>query len=360
MFCYNCGAKLPDGFKFCPECGTNLAVLQNESIETKNETEQQLSTSISDNNMSLEERIAENQREEEEELEAIKRKYITEIFNEIFNDSRIFGNHVYIVGKNPLNQEIKENLEDYYLEGANEKPLLVFDYKNGLENGFVVTNRRLVWYYSSSRGRQSIELDEIYDMNVGKALLATVFRPIDVDNIQHSEIYLDGIREMDTFIVKFNKFIDEIYYTFNDSTDEGDDNEKCENTEEPTVCDLLAYACHIVKVNDTYCTVGNPTVEPSAKKYSIARRNFNIPDEDDIFLIYDSTVFGSCEKGFAICTSGIYYCQNVRGYLDWAQFSKQNITCGFTGLKLANETFSMGTDGKNISIILNTIKEHLS
>lgn len=341
MFCYNCGAKLPDGFKFCPECGTNLVILQNKNIKEETKIEEQISTPISDNGMSIEEQIAENEREGEEKLRAIERKYITEIFNEIFNDSRIFGNHVYIVGKNPLNQEIKENLEDYYLEDSNEKPLLVFDYKNGLENGFIVTDYRLVWYYSSSKGRQSIELKDIYDLNVGKALLATVFRPIDFDNTQYSEIYLDGIREMDTFIVKFNKFIDEIYYTFNGNNDE---DENSENNEKSTISDLLVYACHVVKVSDTYCTVGNPTVASSAKKYSLARRNFNIPEEDDIFLIYDSTILGGCEKGFAICSSGIYYCQRVCGYLDWVQFSKQNITYGFTGLKLANESFNMGTD----------------
>lgn len=361
MFCINCGSKLLDGAKFCSECGTCLDSIKSNTANMPEQNVQNGQSVFSYANTDSEnKKNFEVYNELEQNPETIKRQLIHEMFYDTFNDSRIFGEHVYIIGKNPINQEIKENLKEYYLEDNSEKPLLVFDYKNALENGFVITDHRLVWYYGSY-GRQSIELEDIYDLNVGKAVLATVFRPIDSDNVQYPNIYLDGIRELDIFIVKFNKFLDIIYDYFYGEYEDEDEEKNSEghgNNEKNE--DLIAHACHVISVNSVYCVIGEPIISPSAKKYIVAKKNFKIPEEDNIFLIFDSTILGSCEKGFALCSSGFYYCQSVCGYLSWEQFAKQKVTYGLAGLKVAGELFNVGFDGKNLSIILNTIKELFS
>ncbi len=35
MFCTNCGAKLPEGSKFCPKCGKPVTTAPNPESETK-------------------------------------------------------------------------------------------------------------------------------------------------------------------------------------------------------------------------------------------------------------------------------------------------------------------------------------
>ena len=88
--------------------------------------------------------------------------------------------------------------------------------------------------------------------------------------------------------------------------------------------------------------------------------NFRIPDNEEIFLIYDSTILGNCGKGFAICTTGIFYCESGLGYLDWNQFKNANLSYNlFTGLLIGNESFNAGTDGKNLLMILKSIQEYL-
>jgi hypothetical protein len=123
--------------------------------------------------------------------------------------------------------------------------------------------------------------------------------------------------------------------------------------------DILIKACHAVNMDSIYCEAGNPIIDSTSKKYLNARRNFGIPDEEEIFFIYDATVFGSCQKGFAICNSGIYYSGRVRGYWTWNEFKTLNISGGFFGLKMGSEEFSSGTDGKNLMVILEMIQEYL-
>lgn len=332
MFCVSCGSKLPDGAKFCSKCGTNLATYQNEKP----------------NSMIYEE-------DDEKMKERIKRGVITQIFEEIFDDPWRYGNQVYIIGKDPIkNKKIKENLEAKYLEDRYERPLLIFDYRKHLEEGFVITDHRLIWHYGST-SNCAIELEDIMECPVGKAVLATVMRPVDFDNVQYPNIFLDGITEKETFAAKFNRFIDEIYDVFYGEGDE----EQGSGNKRDEIEGLIIDACHAVNISTAYCVVGNPIVDESSRKCALARMNFNIPKKDNVYLIYDSTVLGGCGKGFALCTSGFYYCESKKGFLDWNQFAKQNITHGFGGLKIAGELFATGTDGKKLLLILKTIAEKL-
>jgi hypothetical protein len=346
MYCFNCREKLGAGEKFCSKCKTKQLVHS----------------------------------EGEAKREEIRRQYIEEVFYDVFKDKRIFGNQVHIIGKNSVSQEIKENLEEYYLEDSMEKPLLAFDYEKEMEEGFAITNHRLVWYYSyPSRGLQEVEIDNIKNVLIGKRGLATVMQVVDKDNNLSSDIYLTGIDNVSAFVTKFSKFIDEVYLLVHgDETDEdyeedyyrdnyyGNDyyaeeisegNRRGANRE---IKDMLIKACHTVNIDLIYCEIGNPVVYSTSKKYYNARNNFGIPNEDDIFFIYDATVFGSCQKGFAICDSGIYYCGHIKGCWTWKEFKKLNITCGFSGLKMGEEVFTTaGNDGKKTLDILGTIQEYL-
>ncbi len=337
MFCFNCGAKVIDGAKFCSNCGANLNLVIVE--DTNIRAMQEISTFNTES-------IDISKKEESYTDEQI----IEMIFADIFKSRRQFSDSVYIIGKDPISQEIKRNLQEYYLsENPAEKPLLVFDYdKTKLKEGFVITNQRLVWYFPTTK-QQEIELTEIKEVLVGKAVLATVMNVVSFDNIKYKNIYLTGIREETEFVLKFRKFIDCIHDVF---YGDDEDNKTYET-------DFIIQICNRDKINSTYCEVGHPVILASSKKYSDAKVNFQIPDKEDIFLIYDSTVFGGCRKGFAICTTGIYYCENKKGYIDWEQFRSVDISLGFSGLKIANELFVVSGSGKQLLMILKSIQEYL-
>lgn len=362
MFCFNCGAKLVDGAKFCSECGVKLINSSTTTLEGETPinavvaSEKMVEPNELENNMS------------DEELDARVQDIVEEIFDGIFNDKKVFGDSVYIVGKNPITQELKENLEDYYIDKAKERPLLIFDYKKQLEEGFVITTERIVWYYNyPSKGKQEISLYDIKDIVVGKRVLATVMQIVDLDDVLYPDIYLTGIYNDSMFIVKFRKFIEEIYDFFH-GDEKTEDEETVQDKEEEqltvrrndsNISDIIIKACHTVSIDSIYCEVGNPIISATSKKYLNARSNFGIPSSDDIYFIYDATVLGGCQKGFAICTSGIYYNGKIRGHWSWNIFKGLYISCGFLGLKMGDEEFSSGSDGKKVMIILGSIQESL-
>ncbi len=350
MFCFNCGEKVMDGAKFCPNCGTNLMVAAGggQAVNAPQLINRE-STVVHE----IETRQENSEEYTEEELVEIH-------FKDVFKGRRQFGDQVYIIGKDPVTQEIKENMQEFYLsDDDDEKPLLVFDYGKELKEGFVITNQRLVWYFGSSSGQQEIDLDEIKDVQIGKAVLATVMNVISFDNVKYKNIYLTGIRNETDFVLKFRQFIDRvhlIYYGEDEEEEQCDDYADNEND-----TDFIIRACRCVNMNPAYCEVGNPIAAASSKKYADAKTNFRIPDDEDVFLIYDATILGGCRKGFAICTTGIYYYQSRLGFWDWEQFKSVNVShSAFTGLLIGNESFTAsGGDGKNLVMILKTIQEYL-
>lgn len=340
MFCFNCGEKVMDGAKFCPNCGTNLMAEAGGG--------QTVSAPLPVS------REPETIQEEDEEYTS--EEIIEFCFKDIFKGRRQFGDKVYIMDKDPVTQEVKENLQDYYLsDDKNEKSLLVFDYGKELKEGFVITNQRLVWYFETT-GQQEIWLDEIKDVQIGKAILATVMNVISIDNVMYKNIYLTGIRNETDFVLKFRQFIGNIHEWLADEDDVDEDYKESEND-----TDFIIQACRCVNMNPTYCEIGEPIIAASSKKYADAKVNFRIPDDEDVFLIYDATIFGGCRKGFAICTTGIYYYQSRWGVVSWKEFKSTNIShSAFTGLLIGNESFNAGGgDGKNLLMILKTIQEYL-
>lgn len=103
MFCFNCGTQVMDGARFCPNCGANLSAVSGGKAAT-----QPFPVSRQMMNTPVEE--TEGLSEELLEMQAIEG-----IFHNVFNKRRQFGEQVYLIGKDPVSQEIKENLQEYWL-----------------------------------------------------------------------------------------------------------------------------------------------------------------------------------------------------------------------------------------------------
>lgn len=59
-------------------------------------------------------------------------------------------------------------------------------------------------------------------------------------------------------------------------------------------------------------------------KIAGSRKYFGVEDDEEVFLVLDTTLFGSCKVGLACCTSGIYM-KDEDGdqcFLNWEDFSE--------------------------------------
>ena len=295
------------------------------------------------------------------------------VFKDIFNKRQQFykyGSALYILGKDPVTREIKENINDYYMSGnPDEKPLLVFDYagKGTLKEGFVITNMRFVYCYNSC-GQKEFELRELRDVEVGKAFLANVMYLITVDGVKSDKIFLTGVGDEMAFAAAFRKFvygINEFYnHIYNpEMFEDNDEDEKREaqgRKNSLLSVNDIARACHCVQFGmaDDY-ELGEPVLN-STKKVAEMRKNLQIPNNEDIFLIYNVTGW---KKGLAICSSGVYFCGNSgsREYLDWKDFSHASIKSAYlnTTLILDGEEMGVGFAGKKLAMILQALQDLL-
>lgn len=120
---------------------------------------------------------------------------------------------------------------------------------------------------------------------------------------------------------------------------------------------VLSAVCGAATITAKDCSFGTPIT--GGKRLSRARKYFNIPDEDNVYMIYDSTLLGSCKEGFALCSSGFYCCIDGTGYLSWDDFIQANIP--LEGSVNVNEyTFITATDtGKLLSAFLQKLQNRL-
>ena len=192
MFCSNCGAEVVNEARFCASCGCNLESTTKQVLNN-NKVLQRETSAANDETISVE-RIVETS------------------FRKVFNLPRVYGDQIFIIGKDPINKTMDENISNYYLDG-NEKPLLAFNYEKNMKEGFVITNRRIVWNFGST-GTGESSLTNIKEVTVNRVILARVMRLISYDNIQSANIYLTGIRKDTEFVSKFEELIKEIemYY----------------------------------------------------------------------------------------------------------------------------------------------------
>lgn len=338
MFCTNCGEKVTDEMKFCPNCG--------KSIKNRSEGIQ--------NNISAHVNLEKNKNMD------IKEKRIEDMFWNIFKTRGKFGSRVYFIGKDLFPSQYDDNLKKY-LGNCNkdEKVMLVFVYPDSnLEDGFVITNQRLIWH-NGTYDMSEILLDDIKDVRIGKSLLATIMNIVSYDDEIYPKIYLTGINSEEEFVLKFRSFIYDIQKM--KKTKEKDDDSNLLGTTEENIVDCIINACNSVKIDSLYCVVGNPIVSPSVKKYINAKAYFNIPDHEDVYMIYDETILGGCKKGFALCTTGFYYCKQQSGYIPWNEFKSLRIEKSLGGVIVGSEELDFNTSGdsKQIRMILLGIQELL-
>lgn len=366
MFCSNCGSQIADGAKFCSNCGANLSgnpAMTQQRVSTSNQI-----TAGSVARMSPDDafELIRNYHNFDELTQSRIWKGVVEAgVYDTFNRRRQFGDDVYIIGKDPINQAIKDNLEGYYMsDDPEEKPLIVFDYGKNLKEGFVITNRRFVWNYSLG-GQNEFEMSELQDVEVGKKLLATVMYVMTVDGVKSNAIYLTGIDDETGFVAKFRKVVHGLHnlykYIYGGDEEDSQSYGNDEREYEPENSDFIIRACRSVRIDSIYVETGEPLTPGTSKKLGKARMNFRIPDEEEVYMIFDATVFGGCTKGFALCTHGIYYSgESGRiAFLNWQQFRNTNISLSFLNLKIGDERFTPGSDGKKIMMVLQDIQEYL-
>jgi hypothetical protein len=68
------------------------------------------------------------------------------------------------------------------------------------------------------------------------------------------------------------------------------------------------------------------------RKLINAREAFAIPPSEDIFALYDDTVFGSNKKGLAFGIKGLYWAFDDPGFLPWSELSKCEFHRSLKGL----------------------------
>lgn len=339
MFCINCGRKLIEGAKFCANCGTKLAELggesQKETIVEEKDSKVDLTVQVLKNFIETREKV------------------IEEVFSNSFRIRGEFGKQVSISGKD--NIILEANTREHFLtENSKDKILMVFYYSDHFDKGFVITNRRIAWDYGS--GVSEIYLTDIKSVEIGKAVLATIMKLTSYHNETYPEIYLTGIDGEAKFVAKFRKFVDTIHKRLY-----GDNDNQKNNSSEQKNMDFIVSSYQGMKLDDLFFEVGNPIRIQSSKKYEKAQLYFNIPSDEEIFFIYDDTVMGSCKKGFALCSSGYYYCTNRSGYIPWEQFAEIDISKCFAGIKIGREEFTpQSGDCKKLITILKNIQENLT
>ena len=123
----------------------------------------------------------------------------------------------------------------------------------------------------------------------------------------------------------------------------------------------LGVVCGKYTYNSPYAEFGNPLSERNSKKYYNAIVNFVIDTKEQVFFIYDTTVFGSCKRGFAICSSGIYGCDNdsEKFYISWNEFKITPYKKSLLELQIGNRKFDMAPgDTKPTMKMLDAIKKY--
>lgn len=125
-----------------------------------------------------------------------------------------------------------------------------------------------------------------------------------------------------------------------------------------TMEELLAKECGTCKLSgsDLSCS-GTPMT--SGKHAKSARKHFNIPAGDNIYMVYDSTLFGSCKKGFALTNNGMYINDDQEVHLTWDEFKKARIVSD-NSLYINDICFTTATEtGNNLCAFLEELQAQM-
>ena len=192
MFCMKCGTKLPDDALFCFKCGMKMDFI------TKGGSEKKAAPSVNGN------KAKENPIKNENKIVTVKREnLLLDALLKVFDDPGMFGKQVYFFHAHPFNDKQMNNIIIYYLRHKDETPLLSFDYDNDFEEGLVFTTHRIVWRFGEV---DSVSYENIEDIVLKRSVLAKVMRITDTNYVEHSKVYLTGIRNDDKFFDKAKEF----------------------------------------------------------------------------------------------------------------------------------------------------------
>lgn len=343
MFCSNCGMRVDEGAKFCSNCGGKL-VWNTTTYEDERKTD---TWNVDDEDKEIDEWDEENE-EDYPPYDENKNYCLEEImilFHDAFKDSRhdysyrvmfptlVTGYHILQIEQ----EQIKRFVSGY----PNEEILMIV--KNGLDIVLLLTNYWLV--FSIDGNGYIATLEELKSLEITKT--TTLTRTIELvfnDGMSSPPIELDpSISYVDRFLSNFKCFIEAVHDLFQRNienekrkTEEAEHLEKIKAREKARLeevknsidPDLAKTVMNMV--NDAACKLsisverGNPLTSYS-EKYAKAKNCFEIPDFEDIYLIYDATIWGGCSRGFAICASGIYYNEKDDSdaqHIPWGAFKK--------------------------------------
>ena len=228
--------------------------------------------------------------------------------------------------------------DEYEIEDEDELLLAFYD-----KQGFVLTTKGFYWkdVYDDNN---MWELEDIYDVNSAKRILANVIYFVGHSNNVSEDVYLTGIDNVYEFIFAFTGFIRKLA-----------GNEK----EDMNMIDKIAEACLSAPLEKaTACVYGNP-IKNNNSKLNKVKTYFGIPEDEKIFIILDSTILGKGKSGFAIGTDGIYYCQsNKCGKITWNELKNKTTKKAFSSIKIGELDFvcNAGIEQTSLYAILRNIK----
>ena len=80
------------------------------------------------------------------------------------------------------------------------------------------------------------------------------------------------------------------------------------------------------------------------RKEALARKQFGVPSSDQVILVLDATIFGTCKAGFALASRGIYLRDTAgkQRAIGWGDFAR---------CKVAGDAQSLTIDGSKIVTI---------
>lgn len=109
---------------------------------------------------------------------------------------------------------------------------------------------------------------------------------------------------------------------------------------ENTGIEYLKELCAARAVKETFGIIGAP-VDRNEKKLITFKKHCDIPESEDVYVLGDSSLFGSGKKGFALTASGFYHNLNKSTeYWDWKSFAEKKIeVCDDTDLMIGELKF---------------------
>lgn len=138
--------------------------------------------------------------------------------------------------------------------------------------------------------------------------------------------------------------------------------EEAEENYEGSTEEIIKQIC-VEKECDTGTFVVGENVKNN-KLFERAKKYFFIQDEDEVYAIYDATVWLTCKKGFAVTSSGLRFNYNKKmAYImNWENFKNAKIELlgsESQKIKVGNFKFFAGEQGKNAFLLLTKIQRNI-